>query len=317
MKKAGGKRFNWKTILIAFVALAVLGVIFGGGDSKEKDKKEDQAKIEESKESDETASKEENEEDASATESQDNDSESDGLSALKKELDEKYGVTEPTSFVRGDNTGKWRKVVVYNGTPTEDYAVDYAKAYMNDGDIHYIINLGLKTTTMLRTSSLGILDTKTTEYVDKEEHDASIIGEGLLLSEKSFNMETGEEFSSESDANAGTVSDEELIAKVKEVIAGQVGEGEVITDVAFDGSNLTVYVDMSGADTKMFSARDISLSRISSITDQILDLDDSYTNTWETITVDFGEVGKAELNKGMIKNGGLGKYFEFSDDILK
>ena len=108
-----------------------------------------------------------------------------------------------------------------------------------------------------------------------------------------------------------------LVAAVEEAIEGQVGEGEEITGVDFDGSNLTVHVDMSGTDTSIFSAHDIALSRISSITDQILALDDEYYNTWETVTVDFGDVGKAVLDKSIVKDQGFGKFFDFTDDYLK
>ena len=107
--------------------------------------------------------------------------------ALKTELKEKYDITEPGSFVRGDATGKWRIVKVANSTPPTEYAVNYAKAYMNDGDIHYVVNFSLNTTTMFNRYSNGttsVIEAKTTEYVDKEEHDASIIGEGLLLTDK-------------------------------------------------------------------------------------------------------------------------------------
>ena len=238
-------------------------------------------------------------------------------SELAEELKDKYGVLSPTGFVRGDNTGKWKMALASGTVPTTDYAVEYAKAYMTEGDIHYICNLVLKTTTELQLS-FGILQTKTTEYVDKEEHDASIIGGGLLLSENYFDMETGEEKTADADPNAGTVEDSELISAVKEAVADQVGEGEMITDVTFDGSNLTVFVDMSGAQTRdSYTVKDLAENRISSITDSILDLDDSYYNTWQTVTVDFGTEGKATLDKSMVVDQGLGRFFDFPSGILE
>ena len=240
--------------------------------------------------------------------------------ALKTELKEKYDITEPGSFVRGDATGKWRIVKVANSTPPTEYAVNYAKAYMNDGDIHYVVNFSLNTTTMFNRYSNGttsVIEAKTTEYVDKEEHDASIIGEGLLLTDNYYDIATGEQITNEGSEEAGTVDADTLVAAVEEAIEGQVGEGEEITGVDFDGSNLTVHVDMSGTDTSIFSAHDIALSRISSITDQILALDDEYYNTWETVTVDFGDVGKAGLDKSIVKDQGFGEFFDFTDDYLK
>ncbi len=43
------------------------------------------------------------------------------------------------------------------------------------------VNFSLNTTTKLQLV-LGKLSVVTTEYVDKEEHDASVIGEGMVLS---------------------------------------------------------------------------------------------------------------------------------------
>ena len=39
--------------------------------------------------------------------------------------------------------------------------------------------------------------------------------------------------------------------------------------------------------------------------------------SWETITLDFGSAGKAILDKSLVVDQGLGKFFNFSDDILK
>lgn len=239
---------------------------------------------------------------------------------LKTELKEKYDISEPERFVKGDTTGRWRITKVANATSPSEYAVDYAKAYMNEGDIHFVVNFSLNTTTMLKRYSNGttsIVEAKTTEYIDKEEHDASSIGEGLLLTDKFFDINTGEQITTEGNEEAGTVDADTLVTTVEEVIEGQVGKGEAITGVDFDGNNLTVYVDMSGADTSIFTAYDIALSRISSITDQILALGDEYYNTWNTVTVDFGDVGKAVLDKSIVKDEGFGKYFDFTDDYLK
>lgn len=235
---------------------------------------------------------------------------------LKSELKEKYEIGIPSEFANGDKTGKWRIVKIANSAQPSDYAVTYAQAYMKDGDIHYIVNFSLKTTTMLRLLN-GIIDVKTTEYVKKEELDATIIGKGKLYKEQHFYVDTGKEITIETDTNAGIVTKDDLISKVKEVIAGSIGSGEKITNVNFEGKNLTVTVDLSGTDTKLVTSKDIAWVRISSITDSILELDDQYYNTWNSITIDFGKEGKAVLDKGMIKNQGYGKFFDFPNDILK
>lgn len=240
----------------------------------------------------------------------------DDIEALRKMLEEKYDITEPIRFPDGDTTGKWRVEMVANGTAPSKYAVDYARAYMQEGDIHFIVNLSLNTTTKLNVL-LGKLSVITTEYVEKEYLDARVIGSGMLYTEQYFDMDTGEEIKAEADLEAGTVDEKNLITAVKYAIEGQVGEGEKITGVEFDGSNLTVKIDLSNADTSILSTEMIAESRISSITDAILDLNNSYYNTWETVTVDFGSVGKAVLDKSMVKDQGLGRFFDFPADILK
>jgi len=233
----------------------------------------------------------------------------DSLESLKNDLKEKYDISEPSKFVTGDTTGDWKIVKVANSTPPTDYAVDYAKAYMQEGDVHYIVNFTLKTTNRFTITS-NILEVKTTEYVDKEEHDASIIGEGMEYGDHFYDMETGKEVTTDSDENAGTVESDELVAAVKEAIDGAVGYDEKITDVSFDGTTLAIKVDLSGADTSILSAAEIAESRVSSITDNILQLDDQYYNTWEEITVDFGDIGKITFGKSDVKNNGFGKYFD-------
>lgn len=277
-------------LAVAFVAVALAAAISPSETSSEEtNNTKTEATIEDSKE-------------ASSTEV-------DSLESLKNELKEKYDISEPSKFVTGDNTGNWRIVKVANSTPPTDYAVDYAKAYMQEGEVHYIVNFTLKTTNRFTITS-NILEVKTTEYVDKEEHDASIIGEGMEYDDQFYDMETGKKVTKDSDENAGTVENDELVAAVKEAIEGAVGSDEKITDVSFDGTTLTIKVDMSGADTSILSSAEIAESRVSSITDNILELDDQYYNTWEKITVDFGDIGCITFDKSDVKTNGFGKYFD-------
>lgn len=55
-------------------------------------------------------------------------------------------------------------------------------------------------------------------------------------------------------------------------------------------------MDLSGIDTKVLSIEDLALSRASAITDEILELSD-YDNQWDTITIDFGKIGKVVCDK--------------------
>ena len=89
--------------------------------------------------------------------------------------------------------------------------------YMTSGDLHFIVNKKLGTTTVLRLYD-RILAVKTTEYVDQEEQNARIIGEGQLLEEVAYDIMTGERFKADADPSAGTVTSDELLDEVCPVI---------------------------------------------------------------------------------------------------
>ena len=236
----------------------------------------------------------------------------DPRAALQAELKEKYGV-DPSS-IRNDATGKWRLSKVANTTPPTEYAVEYAKAYMEQGDIHWIVNFTLKTTTLIRLQIGDIVEAKTTEYVEDEEHDAKIIGDGMLLTDDFYELESGKKIEVEVDEDAGMVDADDLISAVRSAIDGSFGADDELQDISFDGKDLKIKVKLGDS---MFEPRDMAIVAISSITDPILDLDDKYYNTWETITIDFGNVGKATMDKSMVKDQGIGKFFDFPDSILK
>ena len=82
--------------------------------------------------------------------------------------------------VRHDNTGKWKITTLAESVDILEYANSYRKLYMRDGDVHFIVNFNYKTTTKLYYSS-SLLYVDIMEYKDKEEHDASKLGSGMLL----------------------------------------------------------------------------------------------------------------------------------------
>lgn len=98
---------------------------------------------------------------------------------------------------------------------------------------------------------------------------------------------------------------EEVKTAIQEAISSKT---ESIQDVVLKDGDLCVYVDFSNADPSPLTLEDLALSRTSSITDAILELKD-YDSLWETITVDFGEVGHITNNKTDIQTNGGGRYF--------
>ncbi len=106
-----------------------------------------------------------------------------------------------------------------------------------------------------------------------------------------------------------------FISSVEQALDGQLGDGESLTEVNFDGSNLRIYVDLSGGDTGTLSMRDLALVRTSSIADAVLSLENEY-DTWDFITIDFGPEGKAVLDKSMVASSGIGKYFDYDESTI-
>lgn len=93
--------------------------------------------------------------------------------------------------VRNDKTGNLRISLISDEATADKYALDYYKEmFVDDSEIHAIVNLGLKTTTRISVVS-GNLDVSTMEYVDGEEHDANQLFSGMLLSEYLIDIQTG------------------------------------------------------------------------------------------------------------------------------
>lgn len=111
-------------------------------------------------------------------------------------------------------------------------------------------------------------------------------------------------------------SDVKLKEAVKTAISGAI-DSEATTDVVINNKDLRIIVDLSKVDPSPLTIKDLAISRTSSITDAILELTD-YDSQWNTITVDFGYIGKIVCNKDSIKeNEAGGRYFPSKDFILK
>lgn len=112
---------------------------------------------------------------------------------------------------------------------------------------------------------------------------------------------------SDSSPESAPVQSEDFIQEVQLALDGQVGQGEEITSIEKSGDNLIIKVDMSGAtNTHGIPLNLIAESRCSSITDAILELERD--DQWETITIDFGELGSMMCGKGDIEENEYGRY---------
>ncbi len=108
----------------------------------------------------------------------------------------------------------------------------------------------------------------------------------------------------------------QFVEEVKTVIQGSVGENEQITGVDYKDRELRVSVNLSQATPDPLTYEDLAISRTSSITDQILTLT-GYFNLWDTITIDFGDIGYIKNSKQNIANSGYGFYFDSANFQLE
>lgn len=108
-----------------------------------------------------------------------------------------------------------------------------------------------------------------------------------------------------------------FIQEIRSTISGSVGEDESITDVSLSDGNVCIVVDLSETDTSVLSIEDIAVSRAGSITDAFLDIS-GFDDLWDSITLDFGDVGKITVDKDRIETNEYGdRFFDESQFILK
>lgn len=117
-------------------------------------------------------------------------------------------------------------------------------------------------------------------------------------------------FGNTDDSTQQETSSDSFVTEVKTAIQGTINsDEESIVDVVLKDGDLCVTVDLSKANPEPLTMEDLAISRTSSITDAILELTD-YDSQWNTITIDFGEVGKITNSKDDTKENDFGgRYF--------
>lgn len=102
----------------------------------------------------------------------------------------------------------------------------------------------------------------------------------------------------------------DYLEMVAEAIDGKIGSGEKITGITLENRTLTVYVDLSESTAEApvdLPVEMLAEARASSITDGILTLSDEL---WDTVVVDFGDVGISTSKKSDIVITQYGRYFD-------
>lgn len=199
------------------------------------------------------------------------------------DMDSQFTVSD----VINDVTGNWRISVINKSMNFEEYALSYYKKYFTDNkEIHAIVNYAYMTTTKLEVTG-DTLNVTVYEYVKDEEHDAKKLFGGMLYSEYRIYLDNGDivkvERTNNSDVEA---TPENFISDIKSLV-----DNNTVTDITLENSNLCIYVD-TNANTTTLPIENWATIEAISITDNILSLSTQYDTLWDTITVDFGEVGK-------------------------
>ncbi|MDE6567254.1 MAG: hypothetical protein K2K70_05940 [Lachnospiraceae bacterium] len=97
-----------------------------------------------------------------------------------------------TNKVRNDVTGKWRISTIAANVTMEKYALSYYKwKFLNDDEIHGIVNFNNKTTSKISVMG-NMLDVTVHEYVKGEEHDANLLFSEMVLKEYHVYLENGD-----------------------------------------------------------------------------------------------------------------------------
>ena len=133
-------------------------------------------------------------------------------------------------------------------------------------------------------------DEKVIENEEKTENEEQVEDEGKITGETS------------------TPSDK-FVEDVKDVLLNTSDAIEDVSDVLYEDRNLCVYVDLGQTDPTPLTYEALTMASFGLITDRILKLS-QYDDLWDTITVDFGNVGYARNTKDDIMGEGYTRCFD-------
>ena len=152
--------------------------------------------------------------------------------------------------------------------------------------------------------------------LEQQEQEKAEVEKQVEGSDDKKQEETNDSHEEKKQTKSDVSSYDKFVKDVKKVIQGSVGENETITDVVYKDRDLCVYVDFSEADPTPITYEDLAISRTCSITDEILALT-QYYDLWDTVTVDFGDLGYIRNGKENILDSEYGLYFDVETFELK
>ncbi len=115
--------------------------------------------------------------------------------SLQAAFEDNYCNGDATFYgkVNEDVTGRWRMLVFYSGTNIAEHIPEYYEAYWQDpSEVHFLVNLYLRTTTVVNRLSDDLLSVAVHEYEDKEELYAGSLAGGMLYGQYLVHLDTGE-----------------------------------------------------------------------------------------------------------------------------
>ena len=87
-----------------------------------------------------------------------------------------------------------------------------------------------------------------------------------------------------------------FLNEIKSALEGQLGSNEYYTNIALNGMNVYIGIDISNADTSLLPRKYIAEGTTCSVTDAFLDITE-YDDLWDSVTLDFGNSGVVTLYK--------------------
>ena len=197
---------------------------------------------------------------------------------------------------RTKTIGKYSVIKVNSEKVSDEALTDWYFNYVKENDFNWCMILYSDKEDNSGVYANGPLVEKNVIFLKDEHGDYKLIDEDNAVVYLPTDDKTLEIFESEGSNEQDTSSDD-FVSDVESIIPNAIGtEGESITTIDLTNRDLHITVDLSGIDTKVLSIEDLALSRASAITDEILELSD-YDNQWDTITIDFGEIGKVVCDK--------------------
>jgi len=176
-----------KIVVGFFAILIILGIIgtaFSSGDNAKNNSEKNETNV---SIPDSEAASQEPSTVSESSESSESSEISDDMPSSVSDVDVTFA-----SSINGDVTGNWRLARVATDKETQDYALDYYKAFFkSDDEIHWIVNFSNNTTTSIKCMG-DLLFVDIFDYVKGEELSAKDIGSGTLLSEYQITISTGD-----------------------------------------------------------------------------------------------------------------------------